>query len=217
MSYIVILFLFVLLLLFTMLLVYLVFFKKSKINYIKLIDNEIDVNTNFSYHKTVNELVKRNKLTLPNKGNNIIITWQMYIVNIGGEYYWSSNFNKDKSIFKIGNSPHIYYNPKQNKLKIICKYQYSPFTNHFPLIELDNIMQQSWVTYTVVFNNLNVIIYVNGKMMINRKLENSIIIDDKGDKNIILGEYRNNIFGKIRKFNIYINDLSHYELERLNI
>ena len=190
---------------------------RSKVNFIDLITEEKLLDKTFNATKTIRDTIKRNKLTLPNENNTLIITWQMNLPNIGGEFYWTSNYNKDKPIIRIGNSPHIYYNAKQNKIKVITKYLYSPFANHYPLIELEDIMLQGWNTYTVVIQNYNVRIYVNGELKLSQKLDNGIVIDDYGTKNIILGEVNNNLFGKLRNFKLYFDDLSHDALSKLNL
>lgn len=184
---------------------------------VELISDEKTLNKSFNFTKTIYDVVKRNKLTLPDQENTIIITWQMNIPNIGGEFYWTSNYTKDKPIIRIGESPHIYYNAKQNKLKIIAKYQYSPFANHYPLIELDEVNLQGWNTYTVVIQNYKVRIYVNGELKVSQILDNGIVIDDYKTKNIMLGEVNNNLFGKIRNFSLYFKNLSNEAISNLNL
>jgi hypothetical protein len=202
-----------------LLLGYVLFMQKSAFteSKIDLITDEIILDRTFNINKTISDIIKRKKLTLTNTENTLIITWQMNLPNIGGEFYWTSNYNKDKPIIRIGKSPHIYYNAKQNKLKVLTKYQYSPFINHFPLIELENINLQSWNTYTIVIKNYSVKIYVNGELVLSKKLENSIIIDDYKTNELLVGEINNNLLGKIRNFSIYLNELSHEQLQVLNI
>ena len=122
-------------------LTYLTFSQKShfEVDRLDLITSEQILDRSFNLSKSISDVIKRDKLSLVNENNTIIITWQMYLPNIGGEFYWTSNYNKDKPIIRIGTSPHIFYNAKQNKLKVLTKYQYSPFDNHYPLIELEDI------------------------------------------------------------------------------
>jgi|SaaInlStandDraft_7_1057024.scaffolds.fasta_scaffold93675_2 hypothetical protein len=191
--------------------------KNSTNDMVKLITDEKILDKSFNFSKIVYDIVKRNKLTLANENNTIIITWQMYIPNIGGEFYWTSNYTKDKPIIRIGKSPHIYYNAKQNKLKIIAKYQHSTFDNHYPLIELSNINLQKWNTYTVIIQNYKIRIYINGKLQLSKQLDNGIDIDDYKTSNVMLGEVNNNLFGKIRNFNLHFKNLSHNKLSSLNL
>jgi hypothetical protein len=200
-------------------LTYLTFSKKStfEVNKLDLITSEQILDRSFNFSKSISDIIKRDKLSLVNENNTIIITWQMYLPNIGGEFYWTSNYTKDKPIIRIGTSPHIYYNAKQNKLKILTKYQYSPFANHYPLIELEDINLQRWNTYTIVLQNYHVRIYVNGELVLSQQLENGIVIDDDKTSDLLIGEVDNNLFGKIRNLSIYLTDLSHEKLSKLNI
>jgi hypothetical protein len=190
---------------------------KFEVSRLDLITNEKILDRSFNISKSISDFIKRDNLSLVNENNTIIITWQMYLPNIGGEFYWTSNYNKDKSIIRIGESPHILYNAKENKIKILTKYQYSPFKNHYPIIELEDINLQSWNTYTVYLQNYNVRIYVNGELVLSQKLDNGIIIDDYKNSNLLIGELNNNLFGKIRNLSIYLNDLSNEKLTELNL
>lgn len=192
--------------------------KKSNENdVLYLIKDEITLNENFNYEKTVLELMKRQNLLLPNNSNTLIITWQMFLVNTGGEFYWNTNYNKDKSIIRIGNTPHIYYNPRNNKLKVIAAYQYSPFANQYPIIEIENVELQRWNTFTVVFTEgYKVLIYLNGELVLSRHLDNGIKLDTI-KSNIRIGELNNNIFGKLRDMTIYLNPMTHTKLKKLNM
>jgi len=181
-----------------------------------LIEGEKVISQNFSFITNVYNLVKRNRLILPNEGNTLIISWHMYLPNVGGDMYWTSSYNKDKPIIKIGNSPHIYYNPKQNVLKIITKYQYSPFENHFPIIEVPNITLQKWCLYTVVIQNNLVRVYIDGELIITKPLETAITIDDFKNTEIKVGEVNNNIMGKISNMKLYFKNYQHHELKSLN-
>lgn len=200
-------------------LTYLTFSQKShfEVDRLDLITSEQILDRSFNLSKSISDVIKRDKLSLVNENNTIIITWQMYLPNIGGEFYWTSNYNKDKPIIRIGTSPHIFYNAKQNKLKILTKYQYSPFDNHYPLIELEDINLQRWNTYTIAIQNYHVRIYVNGELVLSQKLENGIVIDDNKTSDLLIGEVNNNLFGKIRNLSIYMSDLSHEKLSKLNL
>lgn len=192
--------------------------KKSNMNDIlHLIKDEITLNENFNYEKTILELMKRENLLLPNNANTLIITWQMFLVNSGGEFYWNTNYNKDKPIIRIGNTPHIYYNPRNNKLKVVVAYQYSPFANQYPIIELENIELQRWNTFTVVFSEgFKVLIYLNGELVLSRHLDNGVKLNTiKTD--IRIGELNNNIFGKLRDMTIYLNPMTHSQLKKINL
>lgn len=176
------------------------------------------LNRDFEKKETVYNLVNRETLTLPNKANTLIITWQMYIPNIGSELLWTSNYSGDKPIIRIGNTPHIYYNPKHNKISVITKYIHTPFKYHFPTIELHNIKQQKWNTYTILIQSMKVLIYVNGELVKSHILDNPIKIDDSASSEIIVGELNNNIAGaKINNLELLYDELTHNQLKMLNM
>lgn len=193
------------------------YINSSNIKQVTLINDEILMDNIFAINKSVFELFKRDNLKLTNNGNKFIITWKMYIPNVGGEYYWSNYFGRDKTIFKLGNSPHIYYNAKTNTMKLILRYFNSPFMNHYPIIEFDQIEQQKWNTFTIVFDSYNIIVFYNGVEVINKEFENMIELDDHKYSNVQIGEVNNNIFGKISDFKIITNDLTHQQLLKLNM
>ena len=186
-------------------------------DYVEIISSEQTLTPEFNYSKSVYDLVKRTRLTLPNEANTVIISWKMMLPNIGGEFYWTDNYNKDKPIIRIGKSPHIYYNPKQNVLKVICKYLYSPFENQFPIIEIPDIVLQKWSTYTVLIQNSLIKVYIDGKLVLSKHLKNSIEIDDGKSVDILVGQVHNNIFGKINNLRLYFNNYEHYQLKKLNL
>jgi hypothetical protein len=191
--------------------------KRNMLNELRIITDEKIISNTFNFTKTIYDLVKRNNLTLPTESNTIIITWKMYLDNIGGEFYWANNYNKDKPIIKIGTSPHIYYNVKENKLKIITKFENNPFENNYPIIELTDINLQQWNTYSIVINTYKIKIYVNGNLKISKKLNNPIQIDDYKTKEVKIGEVNNNIFGKVRDLSIILNNLTNDKLALLNL
>lgn len=184
---------------------------------LELINDEIILDNSFMKHNTIYKLVKRNRLTLPNESNTIIISWHMHLPNIGGEFYWTNNYTKDKPIIRIGKSPHIYYNVKENKLKIICNYQYSPFANQYPIIEVPDIDLQRWSVYTILIQNTHVKVYINGELVISRKLDKAIEIDDYKSSEITIGEINNNLLGKINNMKLYFKELTHAELSNFNL
>jgi len=184
---------------------------------LELINDEVLLNNKFYLSNTIYKLSKRDRLTVPNERNTIIISWHMHLPNIGGEFYWSSNYTKDKPIIRIGRSPHVYFNVKENKLKIICNYQYSPFANQYPIIEVPDINLQKWSVYTIFIQNTKVKVYIDGVLVLSRKLDKAIEIDDYKSSEIQIGEVNNNILGKIKNMKLHFTELSHDELSKFNM
>jgi hypothetical protein len=189
---------------------------KIKYKQIIVLDNEIDINNRFKYERTVYELVKRDTLRLPNENNTLIISWRMFIPSFTGSNYWSNYYGNDKHIISIGDSPKIMYNPKNNKLKVMCEYLSSPFYNHYPILEFQNIELQKWNTFTIKINSYHIILYYNGNMVLNRKYNNLLKIDDHKTKFVKIGKINNNIYGKLDNVIFNVTDMSHYNLSKLN-
>lgn len=180
-----------------------------------LIPNEITLTNDFNINKTVYELVKRDKLILPNQKNTLILSWEMFIPNISGEFYWRSFYGKDKSIFKLGDSPHVYYNPKLNTLRIMARYIYSPFFNHYPILEFKNIHLQKWNSFVIVFQTYNIKVYYNKELVLNTIYESPILIDDTRYKEVKVGEVNNNIYGKLDNMKLITANYSNKQILNL--
>jgi hypothetical protein len=159
-----------------------------------------------------NIIPDRATLVLPGYGDGLLFIWEMFIPNTMGERGWTTNFSKDKPLIRIGDSPHIYYNPKNNILKIVLKYKDTPFYAHYPVIELKDIPLQKWNHYAVSINGNSVIIFCNGIQVKNQKLNNIPIISNN---DIILGEQGNNIIGKIQNLTIHFRPYNTYEIKKL--
>lgn len=188
-------------------------FKGGKTIKYDLITDSKTLTQDFEKRYVISEMIKdRDTLILPGYGQGLTFTWKMFIPNTMGERGWLSNFGKDKPLIRIGDSPHIYYNPKHNILKVVLKYKETPFYSHYPVIELKDIPLQSWNHYSVVINGNIVIIYFNGKQVKNQKLNNLPIISNN---DIILGEMDNNIIGNIKDLTIHFRPYNTYEIRKI--
>lgn len=145
-------------------------------------------------------------------GYGLSFTWSMYLEQVGPERIWSTSYAKDKPILRIGNSPHIVYNPKYNILKVIVNYKESPFYAHYPVIELRDLPLQTWTRYGVVIDNNKVKIYFNGKLVVNKVLATVPVIDST---DIIIGEKFNNLVGKIKDLTVYFRPYDNREINKI--
>lgn len=188
-------------------------FKSGEVIKYDLITDTKPIDQDFEKRYVLSEIIKdRDTMIVPGHGEGLTFTWKMFIPNTMGERGWLSNFSKDKPLIRIGDSPHIYYNPKNNILKVILKYKETPFYAHYPVIELKDIPLQTWNHYAVVINGNKVIIYFNGKQVKNHKLNNIPIISNN---DIILGEMDNNIIGSIKDFSIHFRPYDTYEIGKI--
>ncbi len=154
----------------------------------------------------------RNNIIIPGYGHGLTFAWTMYLEQVGPDRIWASSYAKDKPIFRIGTSPHIYYNPKYNILKVMVSYKETPFYAHYPVIELKDIQLQRWNKFIVVIQDNRVKIYVNGKLVIDKHLANEPVIESS---DIIIGEKFNNIIGKIRDATIYFRPYDNRDVKRI--
>lgn len=178
-----------------------------------LITDDKVIDQEFEKRFVLSQIVPdRDNIVLPGYGEGLTFTWKMFIPNTMGERGWLSNFGKDKPIIRIGDSPHIYYNPKNNVLKVVLKYKDTPFYAHYPVIEIKDIPLQKWNHYTVVINGNDIVIYVNGKQIKNQKLNNIPIISNS---DIILGELDNNLIGRIKDFSIHFRPYNTREIRKI--
>ena len=188
-------------------------FKGGKTIKYDLITDGKTIDQDFEKRFILSEIIPdRENMIIPGYGEGLTFTWKMFIPNTMGERGWLTNFGKDKPIIRIGDSPHIYYNPKNNVLKVVLKYKETPFYAHYPVIELKDIPLQTWNHYAVVINGNNVVIFFNGKQVKNHKLNNIPIISNN---DIILGELDNNIIGSIKDFTIHFRPYNTYEIRNI--
>jgi hypothetical protein len=145
-------------------------------------------------------------------GYGLSFTWSMYLEQVGPERIWSTSYAKDKPILRIGDSPHIVYNPKYNILKVIVNYKESPFYAHYPVIELRDLPLQTWNQYGVVIDNNKVKIYFNGKLVVNKVLATVPVIEAT---DITIGEKFNNLVGKIKDLTVYFRPYDNREISKI--
>jgi hypothetical protein len=154
----------------------------------------------------------RDSLMMPESGYGLTFTWSMYLESVGPERIWSSSYAKDKPILRIGDSPHIVYNPKYNILKVIVNYKETPFYAHYPVIELRDLQLQTWNHYAVVIDNNKVKIYFNKKLVVNKQLATTPVIDAT---DIVLGQKFNNMIGKIKDLTVHFKPYDNREMKQI--
>lgn len=183
---------------------------------VKLIeDNKIITQT---YQETIplNKLFdinSRKSITIPGNpnGDGLTFIWNMNMPNFTSERMWFTSYSKDKPIIRLGDSPHIVYNPRDNSLKVIVKFKYTQFDHHYPIIELKDIPLQRWNKFIVVVDTNSVKIYINGSIKIHKILKNPIIISNE---DLVLGDVNNNIIGEIADMELVFIPLNNVEVNK---
>lgn len=188
----------------------------------KQTDRQILIKDSKNITQTYQETIPLNKLfdinsrkniTIPGNpnGEGLTFIWNMYMPNFIAERTWFTSYNKDKPIIRIGDSPQIVYNPRENSLKVIVKFKYTEFNHHYPVIELRDIPLQTWNRFIVIISTNTVKIYINGHIKIHKILQNPIVINND-DLNI--GEVNNNIIGDISNMEIIFKPLNTNEVRK---
>lgn len=181
-----------------------------------LITDVIDVSQTYQetipLHKLY-DINSRNSITLDGspEGEGLTFIWNMYIPSFTPENIWFTSYAKDKPLLRIGDTPQILYNPKNNSLKVMVKYKSTQFTSHYPIIELKDIPMQKWNKFIVVIKTNEVKIYINGEIIIHKVLPNPIIINND---DLQLGDINNNIIGKLSDFEIIFRPLNNIEIKK---
>ena len=93
-------------------------------------------------------------------GYGITLVWEMLIPNVSENDKYNSTFNRLKPIVRIGDSPQVYYHPKQGYLTIIVKYTDNPFYSNYPEIKIKDIKLQKWQKYVLVIHDRNINLYI---------------------------------------------------------
>ena len=135
----------------------------------------------------------------------------MYIPAKNGNDTWQNNFNYLKPIITMGDSPVISYHPKKNYLSITVKYRNNPFYTQFTELKYTDIRLQNWSQYILVIENRNIRLFINGKLVLTKKLPSVVVIPEL-NTHVILGEQNNNFLGKIKNLVLYPYPLSYDEI-----
>lgn len=175
----------------------LIYYKFIKHEYTKLFDKKITLNN--KYTKFISNLY----LPLSTTGNKFTYTFWIFIRNIPeNANILNTSYVNDKFVFSRNNSPGVYYNIKNNILKINMNYKDSSNkinTQTFQ-INITKLKLQKWAHIALVLNNREFYVYINGDLY-----KTSIIpsVPFIYNRNLLIGEKNNN-------FNGYLFDGRYY-------
>ncbi len=192
----------------------LIIFGKS--DYVQIINDSLEIQQSFMEtipKLKVTESADATHYSLPGKGNGITIEWNMKLDNPGPGKIWNTSYSKNKPILRIGDSPHIYYNPKLGILRILVSYKETDFNASYPVIELKDVPTNKWVNYIVVIDDNKVRVYVNRELVISKELPNELEIDYD---DILIGEVNNNIAGSLGNMKLHRRALTNTEIIKAN-
>jgi hypothetical protein len=203
-----------LVLLFLIIIVYYNYLYKNAEKEITILKGPTKFMEDYQNKLDINALTK-NKELLNNygTGHGMTLMWEMYIPNNPPNKFYNSSFNKLKPIVKFGDSPQIYYQPKQGYLSIILKYTDNPFYSNYPEIKIENVKLQKWEKYIMVIQDRNINVFVNNKLVSSRTLMNIPYI--YLFEGIELGEINNNFLGVIKNMKVLTRALTIKEIKNL--
>ena len=97
---------------------------------------------------------------IPSVDNSLIFGYSfwLYIDNVGESGNWDSSFDIEKSILNRGDSPSIYYIPRDNSLVIKIK---TGEDNIEKFISYKALRTQKWNHVCVVLDNRNLDVYID--------------------------------------------------------
>jgi hypothetical protein len=172
----------------------------------KLINKQLDFTQDYNTRLTIGELTNNTKLlTMSDTGRAITIKCDLHVLNTISNEGWASSFYTLKPIIKIGESPCLYFSPKDSKLIVMTKYKDNPYYPHLMNITVDFPLQK-WTSIIVNINNRDVRIYLDNVLVKFNKLDNTAIISNSYSDIISIGEKNNNIQGSIRNLSLLFSD-----------
>jgi hypothetical protein len=171
-----------------------------------IIKNEMNFKQDYSERLTIGERTQNTRLlTSADTGRAITIKCDLHVLNTISNDGWASSFYTLKPIIKIGESPSLFFSPKDSKLVLVVKYKDNPYFPHLLNIDVDFPLQR-WTSIIVNVNDRDVRIFLDGVLLRFTKLDNTAIISNSYNDIISVGEKNNNIQGSIRNLALVFSD-----------
>lgn len=128
------------------------------------------------------------------KGDLLGMTFafKMYIKNAMENENWGQRYNQLKPV--INYSPGIAYHPSENYMEFSIKVKDNLYMDSIQTIRMTDVPLQKWLYFVVVFASNRIRIYLNGEMVISKKIKNPPIFEAK---NMYIGELNNNFMGQL--------------------
>lgn len=169
---------------------------------------EYDENTEII--KSISSLngVKYNLFSL-GKGYKLEISFMIKIPNTSGSENFHSSYNRDKPIIRFGESPTIYFNHRDNKIKVFIKYV--DLDMNLNQIDREYVIEhrlylQKWNHILLSINGKNINLVINGINVRSKLLHFVPKITTNLNENVVIGQKNNNIIGQLKDVLININN-----------
>ena len=156
-----------------------------------------------------------NDIPLPDldKGDKLGITFgfRLYIENAMENEKWGSRFDKLKPI--INYSPSVYYHPYENYLEFGVEIRDNIQMTSYETVKYRDPPLQKWINCIAVFNSNKIQIYIDGELIISKKIKNPPIIKPR---HLQIGEENNNIKGQFGRFVYWPYPIEYSEIPKVN-
>lgn len=177
--------------------------KNVRDQYIFIDDKPVSLDSEYEQTVSISNIVTtRFNLQGEGSGNGLELRWEMKIPDISNNDNWKSSYDKLKPIILIGESPQIFYNPKEGNLVIKLKYRDNPYYSHYPSIKV-NLPLQRWNKIGIILDNRKLDVYLNNKLVRSVNIPNVPIISNSSNDIIKIGEKNNNIRGEIKNLTLF--------------
>ena len=121
--------------------------------------------------------------------------FKIYLENAMENENWGNHrYDQLKPIIKY--SPNVYYNPAENYFEFNVEVRDNIQMTSYQTVKYVDPPLQKWLSFIVVYTSNRILVYVNQKLVISKRLKNPPIF--KPD-NIKIGEANNNIKGTLGK------------------
>lgn len=153
-----------------------------------------------------------NLLPVSKNENKYTLAFSIYNENLGENSNWIKKFDSPKGIISHYGSPNVYMIPKSNTLRISIAYRDDLSNKSYYNFDLTDFKYQRWEHISIVQENRNVHIYLNGEMIKSVNLPNIPLISQNS---FYLGQKNNNFGGKIKAVEYFNDSLNTKEIEKL--
>jgi hypothetical protein len=173
--------------------IYKYFFPNYKKSVVVLQPNKVILDNDFEVS------IESVRINLPdvNKDDDLGITFgfKIYLDNAMENENWGNHrYDQLKPIIKY--SPSVNYNPAENYFEFNVEVRDNIQMTSYQTVKYVDPPLQKWLSFIVVYTSNRILVYVNQKLVISKRLKNPPIF--KPD-NIKIGEANNNIKGTLGK------------------
>ena len=180
-----------------------IYFNKSDIVHNILIKDAVHMETDFLH------IISPDKLPPSKIGKKYTYSLWLYSPNIPENAHWNNKFNIKKFILYRYGSPNIVFHPHNNLITISHTFKTELGTFGRYHHEITNLTNQKWNHFSIVLNNREFSVYINGKLNYSTILENVPFVFQRF---LFIGEKQNNFNGYLCNLEYFNDSLSSNDI-----